>query len=106
MEIKNNLNPLDPYAQTRLTNAAQTNQAANRAADSASAPARDGGDRVSLSPEARLRTEAFSTAMNAPDVRAEKVAELKARVESGEYQVDAASVAAKLLREEPGLFRP
>lgn len=106
MEIKNNLNPLDPYTQTKLTNATQTNQAANRAAAGAAAPARESGDRVSLSPEAKLRTEAFTSAMGAPDVRAEKVAALKAQVQSGEYQVDSKAVAAKILQEEPGLFRP
>lgn len=105
MEIKNNLNPLDPYTQARLTGATHANQAASRAAANAPAPARESGDRVSLSPEAKLRTEAFSTAMSAPEVRAEKVAALKARVESGEYQVDSAAVAAKLLQEEPGLFQ-
>lgn len=106
MEIKNNLNPLDPYNQTKLTSTTQTNQAVNRTAANTSAPARESGDRVSLSPEGKLRTEAFTAAMGAPDVRAEKVAGLKARVQSGEYQVDSKAVATKLLQEEPGLFRP
>lgn len=106
MEIKNTLNPLDPYTQTKLSNTNQTAQTANRAAANAPAPVKDTGDRVSLSPEAKLRTEAFTSAMNAPEVRAEKVAELKARVQSGEYEADSKAVAAKLLAEEPGLFRP
>ncbi len=104
MEIKNTLTPLDPYTQTKLAGGVPANRAANRTAPGP-APGREGGDRVSLSPEARLRTEAFSSAMSAPEMRAEKVAELKARVQSGEYQVDSAAVAAKLLQEEPGLFQ-
>jgi negative regulator of flagellin synthesis FlgM len=106
MEIKNTLNPFDPYNQTKLTGAAQANQPTSRAAVNAPAPAKEGGDRVSLSPEGKLRTEAFTSAMGAPDVRAEKVAALKARVQSGEYEIDSKAIAAKLLREEPGLFRP
>ena len=106
MEIKNTLNPFAPYNQSRLTGAAQANQPANRAAANAPAPAKEGGDRVSLSPEGKLRTEAFTAAMGAPDVRAEKVAALKARVQSGEYAIDGKAIATKLLQEEPGLFQP
>ncbi len=105
MEIKNTLNPLDPYSRTQIAGAKA--QAAQRSANTAqTAPAQEGGDRVSLSPEAKLRTEALSSALNAPDVRQAKVAELKARVESGEYLPDGKAIAAKLLQEEPGLFRP
>ena len=104
MEIKNALNSLDPYSKTRLTPAYK--QPAKAASQDVHAPQGEGGDRVSLSPEAKLRTEAFTSAMNAPDVRAAKVAELKSRVESGEYVPDSAAIAAKLLAEEPGLFQP
>ncbi|MDL2209864.1 flagellar biosynthesis anti-sigma factor FlgM [Desulfovibrio sp. OttesenSCG-928-O18] len=104
MEIKNNLNPLDPYSRTKLT--ATNNQAPQRAAQGVSAPQGETGDRVSLSPEAKLRTEAFTSAMSAPNVRAEKVAALKAQVESGEYTPDSKAIAAKLLAEEPGIFQP
>ena len=104
MEIKNTLNPLDPYNQNKLTRLDKASQQASRAV--ANAPARETGDRVSLSPEAKLRTEAYTSAMNAPDIRAEKVAEIKARVQSGDYAIDSKAIAAKLLAEEPGLFRP
>ena len=106
MEIKNTFNPLDPYNQTKLTNTGQTGKTTGRAAPNAPAQGAETGDRVSLSPEAKLRTEAFTTAMNTPEVRAEKVAALKAQVESGEYQIDSKAIAAKLLAQEPGLFQP
>jgi len=106
MEIKNTLNPLDPYNQPRLNQLGKASLPTNRATANAPASARETGDRVSLSPEAKLRTEAYTSAMNAPDIRAEKVAEIKARVQSGEYFVDSKAVAAKLLAEEPGLFQP
>lgn len=103
MEIKNNLTPLDSYGRTKIggTNAPERQRGAAQ-----TAPAAESGDRVTLSPEAKLRTEAYTAAMNAPDVRQDKINELKARVESGEYQPDSAAIAAKLLIEEPGLFRP
>lgn len=104
MEIKNNLNPLDTYNRTKL--AGTDAQASQRASQGAAAPRGETGDRVSLSPEAKLRTEAFTGAMNAPEVRAAKVAELKALVESGGYSPDSKAIAARLLAEEPGIFQP
>lgn len=106
MEIRNNLNPLDPYNQARLDKAdhASSKVTGRNAADNASAG--ETGDRVSLSPEAMLRTEAFSAAMNTPEVRAEKVAEIKALVDAGEYEINSQAIASRLLTEEPGLFRP
>ena len=101
MEIKNSLTPLDQYNWNKVANT--TNQPAQRGVNTP-AVAGDAGDRVSLSPEARLRTEALATATNAPDVRAEKVASLKAQVASGEYAPDSKAIASKLLQEEPGLF--
>lgn len=104
MEIKTNLNQLDPYTRTRLT---ETNtQATKRGVAPVAAPTSEGGDRISLSPEARLRTEAYTAAMNAPDVRQAKVDALKAQVESGSYRPDSAVIAGKLLAEDPGLFQP
>lgn len=100
MEIKNSLTQLDTYrAQLDKT---EKDAAARSAKETNNAPAK--GDRVSLSPEAKLRTEAYSAAMNAPEVRQAKVDAIKSRVDSGEYQVDSRKVAEKLLQEEPGLF--
>lgn len=102
MEIKNNFNPLDPYARTQISGV--ENRANLRSANQTAAPT-ETGDRVSLSPEAKLRTEAFTSAMSAPETRHNKIAELKARVESGEYMPDSKAIASKLLSEEPGLFK-
>ena len=62
------------------------------------------GDRVSLSDEGRLRTEAYKEAMGAPDVRADKVAAIKAQIASGEYQIDSTKIAEGILKEEIDLF--
>lgn len=63
------------------------------------------GDRVSVSQNAVLLTEARRTAQASPDVRQEKVDALKAQVADGSYQVDSTKLASKLLAEEGALFR-
>ncbi len=100
MEIKNSLTQLDTYRAT--LEKTEKEQNARAAKDAKGAPAK--GDRVSLSPEAKLRTEAYSAAMNAPEMRRQKVDAIKAQVESGQYQADSKKTAEKLLQEEPGLF--
>jgi negative regulator of flagellin synthesis FlgM len=62
------------------------------------------GDKVSVSPEALLMTEARRTAQNAPDVRTEKVENLRIQVANGTYTPDSRLTAENLLREEPDLF--
>lgn len=57
-------------------------------------------DRVALSQQARDLQLARRALAEAPTVRYEKVQQLKARVASGEYEVDAKEVARKLLSGE------
>ena len=49
---------------------------------------------------ALLLTEALRSAQNAPDVRSEKVAELRAKIEAGTYKIDAAQIAMALIRDD------
>lgn len=63
------------------------------------------GDRVSVSQNAVLLTEARRTAQATPDVRQEKVDALKEQVASGTYKIDSTQLASNLLAEEGGLFR-
>lgn len=49
---------------------------------------------------ALLYTQALRGAQNAPDIRAEKVAELKERIASGLYEVDAKAIALALVKDE------
>jgi flagellar biosynthesis anti-sigma factor FlgM len=100
MEIKNNLHTVDPYTRARI------DASGNKKAPAKTAPVPAGtGDRVSVSPEARIQAEILSTAASTPEIRAELVAALKAKVDSGEYIVDAKKTARKMLEQEPGLFR-
>jgi flagellar biosynthesis anti-sigma factor FlgM len=57
------------------------------------------GDRVDLSPSFRMIKKIEEVALSAPDTRAEKVAALKKKVESGTYQVNSDELAGKMLRE-------
>ncbi|ABB37439.1 Anti-sigma-28 factor FlgM family protein [Oleidesulfovibrio alaskensis G20] len=96
MQIKNLLNKLDPYqAKLEKADSKNTGDARRKSGDSSS-----GGDRVSLSNDARLRTEAYTGALSTPEIRHEKVAEIKDRIASGEYRIDSKDIARKLLRDE------
>jgi negative regulator of flagellin synthesis FlgM len=103
MEINNILSRMDSYRAglektEKRDDGSETSDKVRVAKQSAQ------GDRISVSPEARLRTEAYAAAMNAPELRRAKVDAVKAQLEAGEYRIDSRVVAEKLLREEPGLF--
>jgi negative regulator of flagellin synthesis FlgM len=69
-----------------------------RAAPQSAAPA-GSGDSVSLSSEARSLAAARQAVEAAPDVREDRVAELKQRIARGEYDVPADTLARKLLKK-------
>ncbi|MDR2745271.1 MAG: flagellar biosynthesis anti-sigma factor FlgM [Desulfovibrio sp.] len=92
----------DPYAASLEKNAETQARAAAERVDGA---ASQGGDRVSVSQDALLMTEARRAAQNAPDVREDKVEELRIQVANGTYKPDSRLAAENLIREEPGLFR-
>jgi len=56
-------------------------------------------DTVELSDLGKKVQEAHSQLESIPDIREDKVAELKARVENGTYEVDAEKVADKMLKD-------
>jgi negative regulator of flagellin synthesis FlgM len=82
--------------------AAQVAQAARStrayAATSTSAPVRQ-PDAVSVSAEARALHAARSAVNDAPDVRLDRVAALKAAVADGTYKVDSRQVAQAMARK-------
>jgi len=61
-------------------------------------------DRVTLSDDAKLVSVATRTAQDAPEVRSDRVAVLKAQVEAGTYLPDSRKIAEKLLTMESELF--
>lgn len=54
-------------------------------------------DSMEISSQARKATRLKAELKNLPEIREKKVAELKARVDSGEYRVDSKLLAQKLL---------
>lgn len=56
-------------------------------------------DHVQLSPEAQEMQRALDAVADQPDVRAERVAELRSRIADGTYSVDAKAIAARLVQE-------
>jgi negative regulator of flagellin synthesis FlgM len=56
-------------------------------------------DRVSFSPQARERLNARRALAAIPDIRAEKVEEIKARIADGSYRIDSEQIADKMIRE-------
>ncbi len=65
------------------------------------APKGDGlsEDTVALSPEAKQMQEVKNILDSLPDVREEKVAEIRGRIEDGTYSVDSGKIAFKMMRE-------
>lgn len=72
--------------------ASQTSQAAEAVAIVA-------GDKVNLSNRSKLIAKARELADSAPDVRAEKVADLTARIASNNYKVSSETVAASIIKK-------
>lgn len=104
MEIKNiNLDTYRSQLERNETLRARDPGTAKTAPAPASAASL--GDRVSVSRDATLRTEAFRAALVTPDVRQEKVNTIKERIASGTYQIDSKRIASKLVQSELGLFR-
>lgn len=96
MEIKTSMQKLvNPYTQQVQKQQAENQQDVSKAAQPSVT-----GDRVSVSSQAKLYTEAYSTALNASEIREDKVAALKAQVESGTYQADSKKIAEKLLQSD------
>ena len=90
----------DPYrAQFERANAARASDSGPRTGQTTPA-----GDRVSVSQDGLLRTEALRVAIASPDMRQEKIDALRQRLASGEYHVDSRSVAEKMLRSEAGFL--
>jgi len=89
-----------PYEQIRIQ---QEQERSKNGAENvkSSTVANDG---VTVSEDARLRSVAYKTAAGAEGVREDKVAALKAMVDSGEYQVDSRDVARRMVEEDLEIF--
>ena len=57
------------------------------------------GDKVQLSNRSKEFAKASAVVESSPEIRTEKVDSLKAKVDSGEYKIDADQVAQKMVEE-------
>jgi len=95
VKIYNNKSPqlqdLNQTAQkTAKTEAKEVSNAQQKAAPS---------DRVDISGKAREIAELMSVINQMPDVRAEKIAEIKKAIESGNYNINPSKIAESILNE-------
>jgi len=62
-------------------------------------PASAGAGRAEISDKAKGFAKAHAVAAATPDVREDRIAELKKRIAAGEYKIDTDAVAEKMLSE-------
>ena len=58
-----------------------------------------GGEQIALSAKAKGIQKTLETVQTSPDIRSEKVAEIKSQIASNTYQVDSQALAEKILQE-------
>jgi negative regulator of flagellin synthesis FlgM len=92
----NTITPFSGYESQRLEQLEQQRQEAQKS----SAAQESGTDRISISEEGRLKANTLKAAQDADDVRPDKVADLKARIEAGEYKPSGKDIAASLVKQE------
>ena len=85
--------------------AGTTNETAQRRGRTSNAATSAQGDTVQVSQDGQLLNVARKAAQEAPDVRAEKVEQLRAEIANGTYARDSRMIAAGLVREEAALFK-
>jgi negative regulator of flagellin synthesis FlgM len=90
------ISPLNGQDQLRAARAITAIRASSPGASPS--PAVRQSDSVELSDAARSLASARSAATQAPDVRAERVAELRAAIANGTYAVDSRQLARSLIR--------
>lgn len=91
-----------PVQSQPLERASQTNKSSKTQAtlDSRSPQnAQLGGASVEISPEAQLMKQASEIAKNAPDLRLDKVEQLKKSIKEGSYQIESSKIADRLVED-------
>ena len=80
--------------QTSKTDRTKSVDTGTKASETSAAPAR-----AEISDKAKDLAKAYAVASAAPDVREDRIAELKKRIASGDYNVDSDKVADKMISE-------
>lgn len=85
---------LQKVAQANSTDPADKSRTAQK--DTEKSPA---GDKVEFSQRSKDLQKIHETLQSTPDSRAAKVAEIRQRIEQGQYQVDSKTLAEKIIKE-------
>ena len=104
--MANRIGPMDPGAIGKVGNKVDEASTTRRTAGdktttgSASRSPVSTNDTVELTSGAKLLERLEKTLASLPDVDSVRVAEVKAAIENGEYEIDADAIAAALIRLE------
>jgi negative regulator of flagellin synthesis FlgM len=102
--VKINNDPRIPTPPLTTSNADRTRKAAKAGKAYAKTKAAGGApvstDRVEVSDKARAMQVAMAALKHAPQIRADKVAALKAQIKAGSYQVSGEDVAERILADD------
>ncbi|ADD69234.1 Anti-sigma-28 factor FlgM family protein [Denitrovibrio acetiphilus DSM 12809] len=88
----------DKFKQLDMNKLNDTAASKKKGAKSPSASESNGGDSVSLSNSAKNAASITEAVKSSPEVRTELVQELKAKIESGQYNVSGRDIAEKLVQ--------
>lgn len=97
MEITNILGKIANYTQNRI----QEDKVSKKPGQRAEQPE---SDRVKVSEEAVLAKKTEDLSKEAPEVRQEKVSQLKEQIQKGEYQPNSHTIAKKILEQDLDLW--
>lgn len=106
MDIKRLLTGFDAFDPAKLDKSERADKTARmrRAQEGGQETGAGRGDTVQFSEDARLRTDAHAAASNAPDIRHDKVAAIKAQIAAGDYQIDTRKIASRVVQEDLEFF--
>jgi negative regulator of flagellin synthesis FlgM len=92
---KNQVSGIDAYNLAQVQNKQKVGTEESNTSDGSTLKA----DTVVLSDAAKRIQEAQARIQTLPDVRNDKVAELKAQIENGTYEIKSEEIAEKMIRE-------
>lgn len=95
MQIKGLLTGLQTYEQSKINKMKDKGDSGKARAGSS-----PDSDKVTLSQGAKLYKTGLEQAMNADEVRTDRVEELRSRVQDGTYVPDSRRIAEKMIRED------
>jgi negative regulator of flagellin synthesis FlgM len=94
IDIRQQSNRMSDINQADSSNRAEKQRLSQKVEDKSLSP-----DKVELSAQSKEMQKIHEVLQTTPDVRAEKVAALKKRIEEGQYEVDSEALAEKMIKE-------